>query len=195
MVVSRRSAPASIPTLVEPCLATLVPAAPSGARWLHEIKWDGYRVMAYFASGEVVLRTRRGHDWTARFPTIAKAIARLPVTSAILDGEAVVEDLVLGYYDAGMLTYAGRVGTGFSAAVAQALWKAIQPLRSSAPGFAKKLPAADRKGVIWVRPELVAEIEYRGWTSDGLLRAASFKGLREDKDPAEVRREHAADGR
>jgi len=87
------------------------------------------------------------------------------------------------------------VGTGFSAAFAQALWKAMLPLRSNAPGFAKKLPAADRKGVVWVRPELVAEIEYRGWTSDGLLRAASFKGLREDKDPAEVRREHTANRR
>jgi bifunctional non-homologous end joining protein LigD len=93
MVVSSRSAhAASMPTLVEPCLATLVDAAPSGARWLHEIKWDGYRVMAHLARGKVMLRTRRGHDWTARFPTIAKAIARLPVTSAILDGEAVVED-------------------------------------------------------------------------------------------------------
>jgi bifunctional non-homologous end joining protein LigD len=81
-----------MPTLVEPCLATLVDAAPSGARWLHEIKWDGYRVIAHLARGEVVLRTRRGHDWTARFPTIAEAIGRLQVTSAILDGEAVVED-------------------------------------------------------------------------------------------------------
>ena len=69
MVVSRRSAhAASIPTFVEPCLATLVDAAPSGTRWLHEIKWDGYRLIAHLAHGEVVLRTRRGHDWTARFP-------------------------------------------------------------------------------------------------------------------------------
>jgi bifunctional non-homologous end joining protein LigD len=295
-----------MPALIEPCLATLVDAAPSGTRWLHEIKWDGYRLMAYLDRGVVVLRTRRGHDRTARFPTIAKAVARLPVTSAILDGEAVVDDeqgrpsfsalqvalgvreprshpghkaaheavyyafdllwldgedlrgraleerrsaleeilvdlepgarlrlseevagdgptvlrhacamglegiiskrrdcpyrsgrgrdwrkakcthrqelviagylprsdnaravgaFVLGYYEAGALTYAGRVGTCFSATLAQTLWKAMQPLRGKAPELARKLPAAERKDVVWVRPELVAEVEFRGWTS------------------------------
>ena len=119
----------------------------------------------------------------------------MQVTCHESDNPQSVGPLVLAYNAEGTLTYAGRVGTGFNAAVAQALWKAMQPLRSNSPGFPKKLPAPDRKSVVWVRPELVAEIEFRGWTSDGLLRAASFKGLREHKDPAEVRREHTANRR
>jgi len=83
---------AALPSIIEPCLATLVDNAPSGHRWLHEVKWDGYRVLAHVADHKPVLRTRRGLDWTARFPTIAEAIARLPVASAVLDGEAVVEN-------------------------------------------------------------------------------------------------------
>ena len=81
-----------MPTLVEPCLLTPVDKAPSGERWWHEIKWDGYRLIAHVEGGSVRLLTRRGHDWTDRFPLIAAAMADLPVASAILDGEAVVED-------------------------------------------------------------------------------------------------------
>ena len=88
--------------------------------------------------------------------------------------------LVLGVYEGGKLTYVGRVGTGFTASTARALWIQLQPLRASAPSFSEKLPSLARKGVVWVRPELVAEVEYRGWTSDGLLRHASFQGLRHD---------------
>jgi bifunctional non-homologous end joining protein LigD len=68
----------------------------------------------------------------------------------------------------------------------KALWTAIQPLRSKAPEFAKALPSCGRKGVVWLWPDLVAEVEFRG--CDDLLRAASFKSLREDKDAREVSR-------
>jgi bifunctional non-homologous end joining protein LigD len=318
---------AKLPGFVEPCLATLVDKVPTGERWLHEIKWDGYRLIARVENGRAKILTRRGHDWTARFPTIAKAIAALPVTSVMLDGEAVVEDergipsfsalqaalgaregpghkaaheavfyafdilfldghdlrerpletrrraliellgkagagghvrlsehqedngeamlrhacgmglegiiskrrdgpyrsgrqrdwlkikcterqefvvvgyvtssansraigaVVLGYYDDGALVHAGRVGTGFTATTARDLWARLQPLRGDTPSLAENLPSLHRKGVIWVRPDLVAKVELRGWTSDGLVRHASFKGLREDKDPREVVRE------
>src|SRR4051812_40931226 len=80
------------PERVEPCLPTLVSTPPAGDRWWHEIKWDGYRLVAYVRGGRVCLRTRRGRDWTDRFPTIAAALRELPVRSAILDGEAVVLD-------------------------------------------------------------------------------------------------------
>lgn len=57
---------------------------------MHEIKWDGYRVSAYVADGVAAIRTRNGHDWTKRFPAIARAA--LQVRSAVLDGEAVILD-------------------------------------------------------------------------------------------------------
>ena len=57
-----------------------------------EIKWDWYRVSAYVADGVATIRTRNGHDWTKRFPAIAAAVERLPVRSAVIDGEAVILD-------------------------------------------------------------------------------------------------------
>jgi bifunctional non-homologous end joining protein LigD len=316
----------ALPAFVEPCLATLVSEVPKGDKWLHEIKWDGYRLMLRIERGRVTVLTRRGHDWTGRFPSIAEAARQLHVTSAMIDGEAVVENtngvpdfsalqaalgaregpghkaaheavlyafdllhldgrdlrglpltarkrqladlvphgatgalrfsehneaegepmwrhacqmglegivskrrdcpyrsgrsgdwlkikctlrqefvvvgylprsdapravgaLALGYYDGDTLVYAGRVGTGFNAKTAAALWKQLQPLRAKQVAFTEALPSLARKGVTWVEPELVAEVEYRGWTSDGLVRHASFKGIREDKDPREVTRE------
>src|SRR6476646_5533055 len=80
------------PERVKPCIPTLVSTPPSGDRWWHEIKWDGYRLVAYVQDGRVRLRTSRGNDWTDRFPTIAAALRELAVRSAILDGEAVVLD-------------------------------------------------------------------------------------------------------
>jgi bifunctional non-homologous end joining protein LigD len=66
--------------------------APSGARWLHEIKFDGYRTQAHLRNGRPAIYTRAGYDWTLRFQPIADALATLPVTDLILDGEAVVAD-------------------------------------------------------------------------------------------------------
>jgi bifunctional non-homologous end joining protein LigD len=315
------------PPFVEPCLATLKAGVPVGDKWLHEIKWDGYRLTIRIENGEVKLLTRRGHDWTDRFPTIRDAARALPVRSAIIDGEAVVEingisnfsalqaalgaregpghkaaieavfyafdllhlngvdlmpapltqrkdglaelvggstgpirysehlparegdalfrqacrmglegiiskradrpyrsgrgddwlkikctlrqefvvagylplstggkaigALVLGFYDGLVLTYAGRVGTGFTHKTAHDLSERLQPLRTDKQPFPQKLPSLAKKGVEWVEPELVAEVEYRGWTSDRQLRHASYKGLREDKDPREVVNESA----
>ncbi|HEY4312781.1 MAG TPA: non-homologous end-joining DNA ligase [Pirellulales bacterium] len=79
-----------MPAAVEPELALLVSEAPHTADWLHEIKFDGYRLLCHVTSGKARLMTRRQLDWTARFPSIAQAAAKLPVKSVILDGEAVV---------------------------------------------------------------------------------------------------------
>jgi bifunctional non-homologous end joining protein LigD len=78
------------PAFVEPQLATLVKAAPEGERWLHELKFDGYRILARLERGAVRLASRNGNDWTARLPTIRDAIAALPARAALLDGEAAV---------------------------------------------------------------------------------------------------------
>ena len=81
-----------LPKWIRPCLPTLVEKPPVGPQWVHEIKWDGYRVSAYVIGGKATIRTRNGHDWTARFPAIAAAAARLKVRSAVIDGEAVILD-------------------------------------------------------------------------------------------------------
>jgi bifunctional non-homologous end joining protein LigD len=87
------SAPyAALPRFVTPCLATLVDKAPEGKRWAHEIKFDGYRIQARLDHGKVKLMTRKGLDWTAKFPSVARAVAKLHAKTALMDGEVVVED-------------------------------------------------------------------------------------------------------
>lgn len=70
--------------------AALHAEPPAGPDWLHELKWDGYRLLASIDAGQVLLRTRNGLDWTARLPAIAQALHALPVQDARLDGELVV---------------------------------------------------------------------------------------------------------
>lgn len=82
---------AALPAKLEPQLPTLAAAVPSGDQWLHEIKYDGYRIIAFLARGSVELRSRNGHDWTTKFPAVAAALGDLPVKNALLDGEVVHE--------------------------------------------------------------------------------------------------------
>ncbi len=77
---------------IKPCLPTSAKAPPSGPEWIHEIKHDGFRIMARHDAGGVHLFTRTGYDFTTRFPQIAAAVAALPVRSCLIDGEAVVCD-------------------------------------------------------------------------------------------------------
>ncbi len=82
---------AALPAFIAPCLATLSDKAPDSDKWVHEIKFDGYRIQARLDRGKVKLLTRKGLDWTKKFPTIAAAIAKLPAESALIDGELVAE--------------------------------------------------------------------------------------------------------
>lgn len=86
----------------------------------------------------------------------------------------------------GRLVYAGKVGTGFTEATLGLLKRELEPLRRDRSPFAGRQPP---KGTVFVEPELVARVEFREWTQAGTLRAPSFKGLRDDVDPAEVVRE------
>ena len=81
---------AALPKFLPPELATLVDRAPAGEAWLHEMKYDGYRILARIEHGRVRLLSRNGRDWTDNFPTIAKALGRLDVDRAFLDGEVAV---------------------------------------------------------------------------------------------------------
>ena len=82
----------TLPAWVAPQLATLVAAAPPGDEWLHEVKLDGYRILARIARGRARLLTRNRQDWTHHFPAVAGAAAALPVKEALLDGEVVALD-------------------------------------------------------------------------------------------------------
>ena len=98
--------------------------------------------------------------------------------------------LLLGYHDPnGALRYAGRVGTGFTQAELRRLVKLLIELAADQPAFDPPPPREVARAAHWVRPELVVEVAYGEWTTDGVLRHPAYLGLRSDKDPIDVVRE------
>ena len=95
--------------------------------------------------------------------------------------------LLVGYYDGDRLMYAGKVGTGYSAARLVELGARLRELETAESPFADVRPVP--RGTHWTRPELVAQIGFAEWTADGRLRQPRFLGLRDDKSPADVVRE------
>jgi bifunctional non-homologous end joining protein LigD len=86
--------------IIEPCLPSPAKAPPSGPGWIHEIKHDGFRILARRDSAGVRLFTRHGNDFTSRFPLAVDAVTRLPAHSFLLDGEAIVtNDRGLAVFD------------------------------------------------------------------------------------------------
>lgn len=312
-----------MPSEIRPQLPTLVDTPPTGDQWIHEIKYDGYRIMAFLENGMIRLSSRNGKDWTDRFQPIAEALSGFPADKAIIDGEVVIQfpdgttsfqalqnallgvkngswvyylfdilyhdgydlsdtplierkkylkqllekmqpdspiirysdhvegsgdkvyehacrlslegviskdsrgayqqkrtrkwakvkcrhrqefviggytepsgsrtgfgALLLGVYnDEEKLRYCGKVGTGFNEKSLVSLWETMSGLERETPAFIDPPRKAEARNVHWVSPELVAEIEFSGWTEAYSLRHPVFKGLREDKEARRIRRE------
>jgi bifunctional non-homologous end joining protein LigD len=100
-----------------------------------------------------------------------------------------IGSLLAGVYADDQLVFCGHVGTGFTQQTLRMLGSRLEPLGRDTSPFGKTIPPEDARFARWVEPVLVAEVEFSLWTRSGRLRAASFKGLRDDKDPAEVIRE------
>lgn len=305
-------------------LAKLVSKAPGGVDWLFEVKYDGYRILAFVEGNSVRLITRNGNDYTDQFQVVADSLIDWASGKAmVLDGEMAVTDdqgrtnfqalqnymrqpkgkrltyiifdllaldgadlrehtlidrketleilmkgapknlhysqhvqsngkksfeaacqaelegivgkkadsvysgtrngdwiklkcdkrqefiiggytltnkktsgissLLLGVYEGEDLVYAGRAGTGLSARAAAGLESKFTAIKQEISPFRQPPKARSNEEVFWLQPQLVAEIKFAQWTEENLLRQASFKGLRTDKNPKDIRKETADD--
>ena len=179
-------------------LAGLVGRRRSRIRLSEHFGGDGSRVLQHAcASGlEGIISKRadrpyfhgRNSDWVK-----SKCLLRQElVIGGFTDPEGSrvgIGALLTGYYKNGTLIFAGKVGTGFSHKASVELRDRLERIARPVSPFAVLPPARIARRAHWVRPELVCEVSFTEWTSDGMARHPVFQGLREDKDATEVRRE------
>lgn len=179
-------------------LQQLLENAPSQLRYSEHFVDDGEMVLRHACQlgleGVVSKRANaaylfgRGKDWIkSKCAAQQEVVVGGYVLSTVSD--TAIGSLVVGVFEDGKLRHAGRVGTGFSREVAADLYKRLHAIERTTSPFSGKLDAVARRGVRFVKPELVAEVEFSTWTADGLLRHAAFRGLREDKPAKQVVRE------
>ena len=192
-----RKAPLSVR---KAALKKLLDAAPVTLRYSDHFDESGALVLRHACrlslegivskQSDAPYRSGRGKGWIkSKCSARQEFVVAGYVPSTVSD--KAIGSLVLGVYEDGALQHVGRVGTGFSVRVAEELHASLDKLRVNKSPFAQPLTATEARKVRYVRPELVAEIEFRAWTADGHLRHASFRGLREDKPAAEIVRETA----
>lgn len=132
----------------------------------------------------------RGHAWL-KSKCLHEQEFVIGGWSDLSNGNRGIGSLLLGYYDAGHLIYAGKTGTGFTQRIHTLLRDRLEPTQQNTMPFTK-VPTEARRGAHWVTPELVAQVRFAAWTADNQLRQAAYLGLREDKPAKEVRKEEAA---
>ncbi|MDE2229616.1 MAG: DNA ligase D [Alphaproteobacteria bacterium] len=182
-------------------LAALLTAAPKGGpvRYSEHLHAPGGEVFAHACAlaleGIVSKRADRPYvegrtpDWVKSKCVARQEFVICGYTPPKKSGRTGFASLIIGYYEEEKLRYAGHVGTGFTQETLRDLAVRLTRLRTDQRPIAGPLPVLGRRNAIWVRPELVCEVEFTGWTQDGVLRQPSFQGLREDKPATAVDRE------
>lgn len=128
---------------------------------------------------------RRSPAWLKLKHTLMQEAVIVGIRPGRGDRERTLGSLLLAVPEDGALRYIGRVGSGFTDRILQDLLTRLEPLRVARPPLAG-VPAPDASDALWVRPELVGEVEFANWTPDGILRHARWRGLRPDKGPEEI---------
>ena len=156
-------------------------------RFSENFEGDGARLLSHACrlglegvvskAADAPYRSGRGKGWVKSKCSNRQEFVVAGYVPSTVSAKA-IGSLVLGYFKGGKLIHAGRVGTGFSNKVAANLFRRLDAIAIPKSSFAKKLSAEDARRVRFVRPELVGEVDFRAWTAEGLIRHASFRGLR-----------------